>query len=242
LAIVVTITHTALVVALGLIIWAYQETNPTLGARMQLWLGIVAGLLVAGMGAVLIWRALTGRIAPHQHDHHHHHQHHDHRSWFRKLFTHSHPDLPTQIHENKQDHNHHHHHQPIENKPLTTRMVLVLGVTGGIVPCPTATIIMLLGIGANIILGALYAVGIFSLGMALTLMGIGFLALSSRKFASKVLSDSQHQGQLSGTGRHIMLQIVPALSGLVVVALGAAIAANYIYRINTGQPLISWLG
>ena len=72
-------------------------------------------------------------------------------------------------------------------------MVLVLGITGGIVPCPTATIIMLLGIGANMILGALYAVGVFSLGMALTLMLIGVLALSSRRYASKILSDAQHQ-------------------------------------------------
>ena len=64
---------------------------------------------------------------------------------------------------------------PVE--PLTMRMLLLLGITGGIVPCPTATIILLLGISANVVAGALYAVGIFSLGLALTLMLIGFLAI-----------------------------------------------------------------
>ena len=129
-----------------------------------------------------------------------------------------------------------------QNKPLTARMVLLLGITGGIVPCPTATIIMFLGIGANMVLGALYVVGIFSLGMALTLMLIGVLALSSRRYASKILSDAEHEGELSTKGKSIMLQIVPAISGIVVMVLGAAITANYIYIINTGRPLFNWLG
>ncbi|NLU20777.1 MAG: hypothetical protein GXW89_08840, partial [Phycisphaerae bacterium] len=99
LAVIVTVTHTALVVALGLIIWFYQATHPTLGARLQLWLGLIAGLLVAGMGLLLLWRALTGRIAHHHHEHDHHHSHehdhdHGHRSWLRMLFTHSHPHVP----------------------------------------------------------------------------------------------------------------------------------------------------
>ena len=74
LAIIVTITHTALVVILGLVIWVYQRTHPALGFSLQNWLGMISGLLVAGMGAVLIWRALAGRLAHrhHRHDDHHH--------------------------------------------------------------------------------------------------------------------------------------------------------------------------
>src|SRR5690606_7528600 len=127
-------------------------------------------------------------------------------------------------------------------EPLSTRMLLMLGITGGIVPCPTAMIIMLLGIGANVVAGALYAVGVFSLGLALTLMVIGFLALSSRRFAARIMSDAQHEGELTGTGQRVMFQYIPAVSGMVVVALGVAIAVNYIYILRTGQALISWLG
>lgn len=326
LAVIVTVTHTALVVIVGVIIWAYQASHPTLGARLQLYLGIVAGLLVAGMGLVLIWRALTGRIA-HHHEHEHDHTHDD-RSWLRKLFTHSHPHLPGEshthghhhghdhpphhhdhhhdhahthahghdhVHEHEHDHHHDHHHghahdhshthththdhehghvhghspaQVHAHSPaavsaapaattagyasrsrevesgdrLTFRTLLLLGVTGGIVPCPTATIILLLGIGANVVLGALYAVGIFSLGLALTLMVIGFLALSSRRFAARVLSDARHEGELSTRGQKLLLQALPAVSGAVVFALGAAISANYVYYLLNGTALVRWLG
>lgn len=121
-------------------------------------------------------------------------------------------------------------------------MLLLLGITGGIVPCPTATIILLLGIGANVVAGALYAVGIFSLGLALTLMLIGFLALSSRRIAARLLSDARHEGELSTTGRRVLLQAIPALSGALVVALGLAITANYLHYLRTGQALFAWLG
>jgi ABC-type nickel/cobalt efflux system permease component RcnA len=282
LAIIVTVTHTALVVLLGLVIYVYQGTNPTLGPRLQNWLGLLCGLLIAGMGATLIWRALTGRLGPHHDDHHHHDD--EARSWLRKLFTHSHPHVPEAGHTH--DHGHHHHHAddeahghshhhdhphdhddthshehdhghahehahaldnasrstPAGAQRLTTRLVLILGISGGIVPCPTATIIMFMGIGANVVLGALYVIGVFSLGMSLSLMLVGFLALSSRRFAAKVLSDAQHEGELSGRGRWLLLRAIPVVSGSAVVTLGGLIAANYVYRIETGQPLVTWLG
>ena len=117
------------------------------------------------------------------------------------------------------------------------KTLLVLGITGGIVPCPTATIIMFLGIGAKKVLGALYAVGIFSLGLALTLMLVGFLALSSRKIAARIMSDEQNADELSGPGKKFLLQAVPAASGLVVVLLGLAITVDYVYFIRMGTSL-----
>lgn len=141
------------------------------------------------------------------------------------------------------EHSHgHHSHGPAADEPLSFRTLLILGVTGGIVPCPTATIIMLLGIGANVVLGALYAVGVFSLGLALTLMAVGSLALFSRRFAAKVMSDAEHEGELTGTGRRVLLQYIPALSGLAVIALGGAISAHYLYLMRTGQGLFAWMG
>ncbi len=308
LAVIVTITHTALVVILGLVIYFYRATHPMLGPQLQLWLGILAGVLVAAMGLSLIWRACRGGIG-HHHEHGHYHHNDEPRSWWRRLFTHSHPELPgdeqahgrghEHLHEHAHPHEHahghagpheHHHphdgahdhqhgqehdhdhahqhpHQPghehdhgdhhthehggrlhphpaarAEAGQLTTRMLLVLGITGGIVPCPTATIIMLLGIGADVVPGALYAIGVFSLGLALTLMAVGSLALSSRRFAARVMSDAKHEGELSGPGRRILLQVLPACSGLVVVALGSAIAAHYIHLLQTGRGLFTWIG
>lgn len=280
LAIIVTLTHTALVVVLGLIWAAYQASNPSLGPRLQLWLGLVSGLLVAGMGIVLMWRALTGRLAHHHHDHDHHHHHHDHdepRSWWRRLFTHSHPNVPGHDHHGHTEHDHHHgahdhhrdhargHHHDHEHhhthsgettasveldyaakppgKPATLsyKSVVVLGVAGGIVPCPTATIIMLLGIGADIALRALFAVAVFSLGLALTLMAVGFLALSSRRFAGKLMREEQSGRRGGGRSAWLMLTLVPSLSGLAVTVLGGLIALNYLYRMQFGTALVDWL-
>ena len=127
-------------------------------------------------------------------------------------------------------------------RQLSSKTVILLGITGGIVPCPTATIIVLLGIGANVIAGALYAVAVFSLGMALTLMVIGFLALSSRRFATRIMSGETEGEELTGPAQTILLRIVPTVSGLAVVTLGAIIAANYAWRMQTGVPLVPWLG
>ncbi|MGQ9650698.1 MAG: nickel/cobalt transporter [Phycisphaerae bacterium] len=265
LAIVVTITHTALVVVLGAV-WAfYQATNPALGPKLQLWLGLISGLLVAGMGLTLIWRACRGSLAQHHHDP----GHPEPQSWFRRLFGHSHVHPSTRAHDHPHDHatahhhHHHHHHDahthdhghpavsplPHATPPsltvsdrVSSRVILMLGITGGIVPCPTATIIMLLGIGANVVVGALYAVAVFSLGLALTLMLIGFLALSSRRFATRLMSGDDKAEHLSGGGRLILLRVVPAVSGLAVVLLGLAISANYIHYMYTSTALFLWMG
>ncbi len=268
LAAIVTVTHTALVVAMGLIIWA---THPAMGAQLQSWLGVIAGAIVAIMGVGLAWRAVTGRLGHHHHEHPHDHEH---RSWWRKLFTHTHPHLPHEhphqvhadytpghgqarhhVHPHLHDHGHSHAHDHGHSnhghghahphrdaQSLTFRTLLLLGITGGLVPCPTATIIMLLGIGANVVAGALYAVGVFSLGLALTLMGVGFLALSSRRFAARLLRDAQHEGEISSSGQRLLLQVIPAASGVVVAVLGGLISAHYLHLLRTGRGLVDWIG
>jgi len=325
LAIIVTVTHTALVIVMGLIIWFYQQSNPRLAPKVQLWLGLLAGLLVVGMGLALAWRALTGRLA-HHHDHHHHHGQADTRSWWRKLFTHSHPHLPDRIHMHDHEHGHDHGHDhahdhahvhghahehphddahrhdhdhahphahaahahPHEHAhvhvrhehghdpghthahrhphghgqghthshthpaagaaargtsdQLSFRMLLMLGITGGIVPCPSATIIMFMGIGANVVGGALYAIAVFSLGLALALMLIGSLALASRRYAAKIMSDARHEHELSGSGRRLLLQIVPTLSGLVVTGLGSMIVWHYLCLMRNVPTPFPWMG
>jgi nickel/cobalt exporter len=249
LAIVVTITHTALVVIVGLIIWFYQRTHPQIGPTVQLWLGTIAGLLVAGMGLSLLRRAVVGgHHHGHSHGHHHHHPHpHEHHH------DHPHPHDHDHVHPHDHSHDHgHEHHDHAPSDRVTVRMLLLLGVTGGLVPCPTATIIMLLGIGANVVLGSLYAVLVFSLGLALTLMAVGFLALSSRHFASRLMKGSEdpasegakgasHHEHPTPSAHWLLNRLIPALSGLAVLALGAALTAHYLHLLRTGLPLFSWL-
>lgn len=119
----------------------------------------------------------------------------------------------------------------------------MLGITGGIVPCPTAMIIMLLGIGANVVLGALYAVGVFSLGLALTLMAVGMAALASRRVAARLMTSNEKEPGIPSPSAHWLLnRLLPALSGLAVLLLGAALTAHYMHYLRTGRGLFEWLG
>jgi ABC-type nickel/cobalt efflux system permease component RcnA len=120
-------------------------------------------------------------------------------------------------------------------------MLLAMGVTGGLVPCPTAIIIMLLGIGANVILGALYAVIIFSAGLAMTLTAVGLAALSGRHIAERITGRSTGRADLPKRDRAWLSRVLPAVSGIVVAALGLCMTAHYIHYLRTGSSLFAWL-
>ncbi len=275
LAVIVTLTHTALVIVVGLV---FLKVSAPAGSRLQLWLGLSAGLMIAGMGAWLLFRAVSGRLRlhhahatghdHHEHDHHdHHHAHshehghshhhhagaHDHgrsgpqtrRGWLRTLFTHSHPPPPVGTHGHAHDHDHEHAHGPpgsagtasataAVGPQLTWRLLVWLGVSGGIVPCPAAVWIMLLGIAQGKPGAGLFAVLMFGAGLALTLMLIGLLALSSRRFAERLMGTEGSQRWLLG--------VLPAMGGLVVLALGGVITANYAMIMARGEPLIAGFG
>jgi len=245
LALIVTLTHTALVMAVGLV---FLKVSAPAGSRLQLWLGLTAGVLIACMGGWLMFRALSGRlrrnhahVEQHEHEHHHDHEHdhdHDHghdresdRSrgwsrWVRTLLTHSHPHI---------------HGGPSREEAadsgsprLTMRLILWLGISGGIVPCPAAIWMMLAGIARGRPAAGLFAVVVFGLGLALTLMMIGFLALSSRRFAERLMGRA-------GT-RRWLLTVLPTVGGAAVTALGLVFVAHYVWRLIVGEPLIAWLG
>lgn len=248
LAIIVTCTHTALVIVVGLVFLQF----PARGAMLQLWLGLTAGAIIAGMGGWLAYRALTGRLLPHEHSHSHDHGHsHGIRGRLRALFTHSHAPAhehahphehahdeahahPRDDHGHGHPHDHHHHHREPKEMRITIPLLLWLGVSGGIVPCPTAVLIMLAFIAMGRADLGLYAVCVFSLGLAVALMGVGFLALSSRQFANRLMGEE-------GSKRWLQT-ILPALGGTAVLILGLIILAHYTALLAFNTPLVSWLG
>ncbi len=104
-------------------------------------------------------------------------------------------------------------------------------------PCPTATFLGLGLISYDVLL-AFYLVTVFSLGLALTLMLVGFAALLSNRFADRIMGDAGHHG----SGNRWMTQILPALSSVAVVTIGGLMVANYLYWIRMGRALVAWLG
>ena len=66
------------------------------------------------------------------------------------------------------------------NKAISLRQLLVLGITGGIVPCPAALVVLLSAVAMHRVLFGLYLIVAFSAGLALVLIGIGLLMVRGR--------------------------------------------------------------
>ena len=123
-------------------------------------------------------------------------------------------------------HPHPHSHLPDqqEDGEVTLGSLIALGVSGGLVPCPAALVIMLgaiafghTGLGLVLLLA-------FSLGLAGVLMVVGMFVL----YAKRWLPDSD------ATGRHPilrpLLRVAPVLSALVIVCVGLLLLRVQIAR------------
>ena len=106
------------------------------------------------------------------------------------------------------------HSHTIEGE-ITPGNLIALGVSGGMVPCPSALILMLSAIAlGRPAFGLLLLIG-FSSGLALVLMAIGMVAL----YARKLLPDPGRTAQSPA------FRLVPVFSAVVVICLGLAITA-----------------
>jgi ABC-type nickel/cobalt efflux system permease component RcnA len=114
-------------------------------------------------------------------------------------------------HAQQHRHGHHHHH---DDHALDNRRLLGLGISGGIIPCPTALVVLLAAISLHRIGYGLVLIVAFSLGLAATMTGLGLAAVAARGAFSRVDTG----------GRAI--RVLPAVSAVVVLALGLAMTAR----------------
>ncbi len=188
----VTLTHTISVFFLGLttlFLSAYvlpEKIYPVLGA--------ISGISIVWIGGMLlIQRARKLRVSNHTHDHVHegHDHHHDH------------------------DHSHDHDHGPLGHShvpegEITLGSLIALGASGGLVPCPSALVLLLSSIALGRVgLGLLLLVS-FSAGLAIVLMAIGLAVL----YAKSLLPDSQK------TAKHMAFRLIPVFSAAIIVCIG----------------------
>jgi ABC-type nickel/cobalt efflux system permease component RcnA len=234
LGLTTTITHTLGVFALGLItLFAAQYILPE---TLYPWTSLLSGLFVVGIGTNLflsrfrvsgiarprmktnitksslspvferghsqagrplhshnyVLSASREHLHLHDHGHPHVHRRHDH-----------------------EDHTHHAHehgdHSHLPPERVTWRSLLVLGVSGGLVPCPSALVVMLGAIALNRIGFGLILVLAFSLGLAGALTAIGMLFI----YAGRLFERFPAQGRI--------VRLLPVLSALFVSMIGVAI-------------------
>jgi nickel/cobalt exporter len=200
----VTATHTAGVYALGVVtLFLSQYIVPE---RLYPILEIASGLLVVVIGVYLFGsRLLTalGLRNAHGHDHDHDHGHsHAHDSHSHAHDTHSHGGKA-------------HSHAPRGGEKVTWKSLLALGVSGGLLPCPEALMVLLITIAAHRVLFGLLLIVAFSTGLASVLVGFGLLLVFARGFFGRI--------DLSGS---LAPRLLPVLSALVIVIAGGVITAQ----------------
>jgi len=106
-------------------------------------------------------------------------------------------------------HGHAHHHGHTHDAP-SRRSLLAVGVSGGLLPCPSALVVLLAAISLHRIAFGLLLIVAFSAGLALSITGVGLLAVLARSTFRR----------LSFEGR--LMRLLPAASALVILAAGVA--------------------
>lgn len=209
LGLTTTVTHTAGVFALGLLtLFASRYILPE---TIYPWLSLLSGLLVLFIGFSMAWswlrRTLAEPVQSHQHHHENHHHNYDHEHEHNHHHLYSNGDL----HSHDGVHFHRHHVPGQDGTPVTWRSLLALGVSGGLLPCPSALVVMLGAIALGRIGFGLVLIMAFSLGLAGVLTAFGLLLVFAGKFFAR----------LPESGR--FLKLMPVGSSLFITLIGAGI-------------------
>ena len=188
----VTATHTAGVLILGLALSASTSLAPE---SVYPWLGVASGLVLAGVGAGMLVRASGRRpqLVPAHAGHSHAHAH---------------------------EHGHGHHDHDHEPERLDWRSLVPLGLAGGMVPSPSAIVVLL---GAIALGRAWFGVALvlaYGLGMAATLTGAGLALVRARgAIERRLASPGAAAGRMASVAGRL-----PVLTATCIVAGGLFLA------------------
>lgn len=239
LGLTVTATHVSSVLLLGAVtLWLSQYV---VAAELYPWIGVSSGLGVVAVGAGLLrsrwrtWRQAKARAVQaiaaavtHDHDHGHGHDHgHDHGHGYAtapgrlKLTAEPLAAEPLAAATSggwlEHDHGpggHEHIHHDDRGEPVSLKRLLVLGVTGGAVPCPSALVVLLSAIAMHRVVFGMLLIVSFSVGLAGVLMAIGVMVVRANRLLSR----------MGGAGRAAAW--LPVASAAVVIVLGLGIAVQ----------------
>ena len=184
----VTIAHTAGVFALGFVTLGLSAF--IVPERLYPWLTLTSGLLVVAVGASVLRQRLRSRESGH-----HHHDHHSH--------PHLHPHHPPD-----------HRHDRVDERALMSKGILGVGLAAGLLPCPSALVVLLSAIALHRVGLGLALIVAFSVGLAATITAIGLIAVLARRAFE----------QLSLNGQ--VVRALPSLSAGLIVIVGIVITAR----------------
>ena len=210
LGLIVTFTHTIGVFTLGLVTLGLSEF--IVPEDLYPWLNLVSALLVVGVGvAVFRSRFKSFRRRKAEPQHHGHHHGHDHAHAHGHECGHGHVDVHDHDHSDSHVHDHGgHHHKHVPEPGSGLRGLIAVGVSGGILPCPTALVVLLAAISLHRVGYGLALILAFSVGLAAVVSGIALLAVTAKRAFAR----------MSFEGR--LVRALPAVSALVILFVGLA--------------------
>jgi ABC-type nickel/cobalt efflux system permease component RcnA len=200
LATTTTITHTLGVFALGLV--ALFAAKYVLPEQLYPWFSLTSGVMVVAIGLNLFRSRMASSHNHHDHDHDHIH-HHDHD------------------HDHTHHHEHHDHHHPSIDKGVSIPSLLALGISGGLLPCPAALVLLLGAIAVNKTALGLILVIAFSLGLSAVLTGLGLTLVYAKNWFKQSPSSPRF---LKISPRFV--KILPALSAIGITLIGTGISTQ----------------
>ena len=130
--------------------------------------------------------------------------------------------LRTRLRKHRHDHQHehHHHHHHDHEHELSRRSLIAVGVSGGLLPCPSALVVLLAAVSLHRIGFGLLLIVAFSAGLALTITGIGLVAVLARSAFKR----------FSLEGR--LISLLPAVSALVILVAGVAMTVHALPKVR----------
>ena len=227
LGLTVTATHTVSVFALGFVTLAASQY--ILPEDLYPLLAVASGLLVVGIGIAVMrsrfrrWRAMraistgtelgaepghrshSGADGLSPHDGHAHQGHsHDHGHAAEGQSRDGHPP---------------HGHSHLPDGPITMRGLVGLGVSGGMVPCPSALVVLVAAISQHRIGLGMILIVVFSIGLAASMTAIGLAVI----YGGRLIRRLRPERRLFGSR---IAGAIPALSASVIVIAGVLITVR----------------
>jgi ABC-type nickel/cobalt efflux system permease component RcnA len=179
------------------------------------WLSAISGVLVTVIGGKLLvtrlrqlplWqRWASSQVADAAHSHSHNHSHGS---------SHSHSHDASHSHSHHGSHSHSHLPPSADGSPITWSSILALGISGGLLPCPSALVVLLGAVAIGRIGFGLALVLAFSLGLAGVLTGIGVLLVYAKHWFERLPIQAPQSN------------LFPAVSALLMTLVGIGITAQ----------------
>jgi high-affinity nickel-transport protein len=207
LGLIVTVSHTAGVFALGAItLYASRYIVPE---QLYPWLGALSGIMIAALGGYMLLRRLTGTASDHSHAPGSNQAH-----WnFFGRRTEKQNETPS---------------ESVPVKSVSLAQLFTLGITGGIIPCPAALVVLLSAFALHRIALGFFLIVAFSAGLAAVLIAFGMTMV----YAGKLVAQLKIDGPLTR-------KWLPAASSAFIALLGTALAIQSLAPMHLSLASIS---